>query len=622
LGLNELQCKGVKGIDAPETFSQYVKTKDWTPINTQFKASNIKLMIERFGGEKLYGKNYFVPIRELIQNGIDATKAKKFHDKKFHGNIHINYSIVDNDEYLTIEDNGIGMTKLTILNFLLDFGKSYWSSNQMINDYPGLFSSGFSSTGKYGIGFFSTFMITDSIKIFTKSLKGNETIILEFINGIESPPIFRKPNKNEEMHSSGTKIILKLKKNSFLKKISEELNINFNNLDLDEVFYQLIENILPSSPIEITGQFNDTEEKILIKPNDWASIENSELLSRLTGLKDKISDYYKKEVDAISYNLSNVVINGELIGRATIIPKDEKFSFEKDELIKLDLIMKAEIDTNVYNPFKKIQEGILTVDGLYENCGFPIIGLWSAQNSKLDRLSADLSFTNSDIKDWIEEQSKLIISNPYIDDDRKLKSSALLMAYGSTNQDLPLLLHRGKMHTCKEFYDLCLSNDHIFLYNSTFASKNNFSQHICVVPTISGELHFGFLHNDNKENPYTKGFKGQLNLNTVYYFNSLINQNDYVFKNIYRSVFMRKAIEIICKSWEFKFGGEDILDLFSESFLEQPISSFISDSKVERLALIINPKKTKKIEVLEKYKDIVSQDHGGLMLKLLTHPKN
>ncbi len=60
---------------------------------------------------------------------------------------------------LEIQDSGVGMAEEELCGSLLDFGRSFWRSDRARMVFPGLASSGFQSTGRYGIGFFSVFML-------------------------------------------------------------------------------------------------------------------------------------------------------------------------------------------------------------------------------------------------------------------------------------------------------------------------------------------------------------------------------------------------------------------------------------------------------------------------------
>lgn len=145
---DRFQCRGVKGIESEKLFSDYVRTENWEPANTNFKIGNFTNLIEKLGGKELYGEKHEVPLRELIQNSSDAIQAKRHLIGDFKGDIIVKYYEDDRkDIWVEIEDNGIGMSKTALLYGILDFGNSYWKSNLIRKEHPGLQSSGFSPTG-------------------------------------------------------------------------------------------------------------------------------------------------------------------------------------------------------------------------------------------------------------------------------------------------------------------------------------------------------------------------------------------------------------------------------------------------------------------------------------------
>ena len=122
------------------------------------------------GGKELYGKNYKVPLRELIQNASDAIRARRIldDDDSFDGKIRVKFGEDANGTYIEISDNGVGMSSLVMTQSLLDFGQSFWGTNLMHKEFPLLEAKGYSSTGKYGIGFFSVFMLGSKVQVISR----------------------------------------------------------------------------------------------------------------------------------------------------------------------------------------------------------------------------------------------------------------------------------------------------------------------------------------------------------------------------------------------------------------------------------------------------------------------
>ncbi len=109
-------------------------------------------------------------------------------DDSFDGKIRVKFGEDANGTYIEISDNGVGMSSLVMTQSLLDFGQSFWGTNLMHKEFPLLEAKGYSSTGKYGIGFFSVFMLGSKVQVISrKYLLGREqTHVLDFMHGLDS----------------------------------------------------------------------------------------------------------------------------------------------------------------------------------------------------------------------------------------------------------------------------------------------------------------------------------------------------------------------------------------------------------------------------------------------------
>ncbi|MGF7233318.1 HD domain-containing protein [Arachidicoccus sp.] len=194
------KIKRVKGADSIESMAAYIEAIGWKPCSANVHISNIENIIRNFGGQELYGRggknNLIVAIRELIQNSRDAIKARETIEKLFEGKILINFEKKNDDYYITISDNGVGMSERVLTGSLLDFGKSFWSSELIKSEFPGLKSSNFKPVGKFGIGFYSIFMVSRQVEINTRLWnKGKEDVkVLSFKDGFTLRPILKFQN--------------------------------------------------------------------------------------------------------------------------------------------------------------------------------------------------------------------------------------------------------------------------------------------------------------------------------------------------------------------------------------------------------------------------------------------
>ena len=187
---------GVSGVSSKEAMKKYIDTAGWEPCDIGVRASNIKALIESLGGLQLYGDSapFLVVLRELIQNARDAVHARFRQDDGFtleDGKIVIRIIKRNRKRIVEVEDNGLGMSLDCIKHFLLDFGSSYWGSSLSKKEYPGLRSSGFVPIGRFGIGFYSIFMVAKSVDVFSRQYLSaqSDTWRVEFPQGLTLSPI-------------------------------------------------------------------------------------------------------------------------------------------------------------------------------------------------------------------------------------------------------------------------------------------------------------------------------------------------------------------------------------------------------------------------------------------------
>lgn len=131
---------------------------------------NYDTIVDLLLGKAIYGDSR-VGLREIIQNGMDACKYKvaslEVNDlMSYNPTIVINYIKSDNSsdyDRVEIYDAGIGMDKNIIENYFLNIGKSlYMSEEYKVSDKQ------FLNAGCYGIGFFSSFMLSGTVDVYSK----------------------------------------------------------------------------------------------------------------------------------------------------------------------------------------------------------------------------------------------------------------------------------------------------------------------------------------------------------------------------------------------------------------------------------------------------------------------
>ena len=197
-GREILKARRVKGAGSPEMLARSVETRGWRPVDARLQVSDVPRIIENLGGSKLYGNDPTVALRELIQNAADAVQARRRYQKRPDqwGSIRVGLRKDAEQIWLFVEDNGIGMSEQVLTGPLLDFGTSFWRSPMAIEEFPGLMAAGMHAIGRFGIGFFSIFMLGPVVRVYSRRYdKGQDTgRLLEFRGGTNSRPILSPVN--------------------------------------------------------------------------------------------------------------------------------------------------------------------------------------------------------------------------------------------------------------------------------------------------------------------------------------------------------------------------------------------------------------------------------------------
>lgn len=159
IGLIPFVAQRVAGASSSRAFAKFVKTTNWHPIDASIRVTDPMALARKLGGENLYGRSILVPFREIIQNSADAIKARRALEQRGQdfGKIDI---VIEQDPskedncLVHIDDNGLGMSERVLTTTLVDFGTSFWPSDTLRDEFPGLSAAGVKHIGKFGIGFF------------------------------------------------------------------------------------------------------------------------------------------------------------------------------------------------------------------------------------------------------------------------------------------------------------------------------------------------------------------------------------------------------------------------------------------------------------------------------------
>jgi len=127
-------------------------------------------------------------LRELISNSSDALDKLRFESNKgtkiIDNNLPLEIKITfdEKKKILTIEDSGIGMTKDEIISDIGTIAKS--GSAEFLKQLTDTKQDASNIIGKFGVGFYSIFMVAKEVIIKTKSYKKDEPAIMWKSDGL------------------------------------------------------------------------------------------------------------------------------------------------------------------------------------------------------------------------------------------------------------------------------------------------------------------------------------------------------------------------------------------------------------------------------------------------------
>jgi hypothetical protein len=477
-----LKAIGVASVEDPQRLSKLISVDGWQPIDTKIKVTNVSKLVNSLGGKQLYGENYIVPLRELIQNASDAIRARRILEEESpeFGNIIVRFGKDEIGQFIEVEDNGIGMSKKVLTGPFLDFGESFWGTSLMHEELPGLESKGFSSTGKYGIGFFSVFMWGEKVSITSKRYESgrDSTLILEFNKGASSRPTLRRANNTEIIKDGGTRIRVWLSDQNVLQKLLERHDRRQYKIETSE----LIETLCPSIDCNILVEEKSTIKKV-IQANDWLTIPPLDLLKRIIGTSyfNQLGKDEKKFLKEISQNM--VLLkedDGSVVGRLLLYREMHR----KEERLSA--------------------EGVVTIGGM-RAC--TLTGLLGILIGKSDRASRDVGIpivSEGNLKEWATNQGYLL-SKLSLDTETEIECASVIRVCGGNTTSLKIAYHKSGAVNCQELKNIISTSTFesffvvhdaaIFIYEREHGKIDFFDNVFCVTKGTPVLLQTGNFEN-------------------------------------------------------------------------------------------------------------------------------
>ncbi len=418
-GRKILKARRVKGIESPETLAQTVQTIGWRPVNAQIKVSDVPRIVQSLGGSNLYGNDPLVPLRELIQNSADAVQARRrFQGRDSDwGEIKVWLEYRDDSHWLVVEDNGIGMSEPVMTGPLLDFGVSFWRSSLVMEEFPGLVASGMQPIGRFGIGFFSVFMLGDIVRVISRRCdQGDDSArVLEIRGGPGGRPILWPARKGESPLDGGTRVELCLRKDPH-----GENGLLWDKYDAEKhlLLSKVVAGLAPSLDVNIVSGA-DQDARRVVTAGDWLQISDIKLLRRLDFV------HLEKKVPTSAARLMRPLTGSdgrEIYGRATILPQSNS----------------------------SLGSGWVTVSGLRANSITNVEGVLAGKAITAARDTAVPIVPKEVLSAWATEQARLLHS-ARLDDELKAFAAEVVLECGGDIGNLPVARWGKEWMNASEF---------------------------------------------------------------------------------------------------------------------------------------------------------------------------
>ena len=293
---------------------------DKSSQNHSFQAEVSKLL--DLVANSLYSEREIF-LRELISNSADACEKLRYQSlskKNILGDdteLKIHIRVSKKKKIIEIQDNGIGMSNEELIDNLGTIARS--GTSKFMEAMKDKKDSNVSAIGQFGVGFYSSYMVSDIVEVSSKSAEDDKSYLWKS-NGKENYTIEEIKNKKR-----GTIIKLSIKKDaeefldafrlrSIITKYSNYIPFPILLDDLDNA-KEKEEKINEGDPLWLKDKKN-------IKEEDYKQFYNN------------ISFNFDEPLKTIHYNAEGVINYKALLYLPTNQPMD-LFNSEKKNKIKL-----------------------------------------------------------------------------------------------------------------------------------------------------------------------------------------------------------------------------------------------------------------------------------------------
>lgn len=315
--LKRFAAQHVLDSETPSLLCRHVRTNNWLPVDAKVQISDVTNIVKKFGGERLYGHDPSVALRELVQNAADAIRARRKLERNPQlGVVEIRLIRRGDEFWLEVEDDGVGMAEHVLTGALLDFGRSFWGSERLHKEWPGLAGSGFLPSGRFGIGFFAVFMLGDQVTVTTRRFdQGVERArTLEFRHGLDLRPILRSADAHDCVLHGGTCVSVKLKTGSHECGRIFRKTRDYGPLEPADLA-AVVGWLCPSIDVDLWVQDLDSSKNLVVRANDWMSIPAADFISRIS------THEFSGDINDVCKRMELISSGNVIFGRGALAPE-------------------------------------------------------------------------------------------------------------------------------------------------------------------------------------------------------------------------------------------------------------------------------------------------------------
>ncbi|MES2208235.1 MAG: molecular chaperone HtpG [Pseudomonadota bacterium] len=225
-------------------------------------------------------------LRELISNASDALDKLRFlaldDSALYEGDSELRVRLrYDDDAHtITLEDNGIGMTREEVIENLGTIARS--GTKEFLSRITGDKSRDTQLIGQFGVGFYSAFIVSEEVTVETRKAGTEATTATRWTSKGEGEYTLEDIEKSDR----GTRITIKLKEDAY----------DFaQRWSLERLIKQYSDHI--QWPIQLVKQQWDDEKKQNIDLDEWETINQATalwLLPKSEITEDQYNEFYKQ----------------------------------------------------------------------------------------------------------------------------------------------------------------------------------------------------------------------------------------------------------------------------------------------------------------------------------------